>query len=44
LPDRTVRPDSATGATATMIFRNWLNYLSKEVQPIAPSIDPGAQR
>jgi homoserine O-succinyltransferase len=44
LPDRTVRADSATGATATVIFRNWLNYLSSETQPIAPSIDPGAPR
>jgi homoserine O-succinyltransferase/O-acetyltransferase len=44
LPDRTVRPDSATGATATVIFRNWLNYLSDGAQPRAPSIDRGALR
>ena len=28
LPDRTLRPDAATGAAATVIFRNWLDYLS----------------
>ncbi|MEI9923005.1 MAG: homoserine O-succinyltransferase [Bradyrhizobium sp.] len=44
LPDRTVRPDSATSATATMIFRNWLNYLSGDAQPVAPSVDRGALR
>ena len=44
LPDRTVRPDSATGATATAIFRNWLNYLSEGAHPIAPSMDRGALR
>jgi homoserine O-succinyltransferase/O-acetyltransferase len=27
LPDRTLRPDIARGAAATVIFRNWLNYL-----------------
>jgi homoserine O-succinyltransferase/O-acetyltransferase len=44
LPDRTVRADSATGATATVIFRNWLNYLSDGTQPVAPSMDRGALR
>jgi homoserine O-succinyltransferase len=44
LPDRTVRPDSATGATATAIFRNWLNHLSEGAQPAAPSMDRGALR
>jgi homoserine O-succinyltransferase len=44
LPDRTVRADSATGATATVLFRNWLNYLSDEAQPVAPSMDRGALR
>jgi homoserine O-succinyltransferase/O-acetyltransferase len=44
LPDRTVRPDSATGGTATAIFRNWLNYLSKGAQPVLPSMDRGALR
>jgi homoserine O-succinyltransferase len=28
LPGRTLRPDIATGAAATAIFRNWLEYLS----------------
>ena len=28
LPDRTLRQDIATGAAATVIFRNWLNYLA----------------
>jgi homoserine O-succinyltransferase len=28
LPDRTLRPDIATGAEAAVIFRNWLDYLS----------------
>jgi len=29
LPDRTLRPDIATGGAATAIFRNWLRYLSE---------------
>ena len=28
LPDRTLRQEPATGAAATVIFRNWLGYLS----------------
>ena len=29
LPDRTVREDIATGAAATVLFRNWLDFLSQ---------------
>jgi homoserine O-succinyltransferase/O-acetyltransferase len=28
LPGRTLRPDIATGAAATVMFRNWLDYLA----------------
>jgi homoserine O-succinyltransferase len=36
LPDRTLRQDTATGAAATAILRNWLNYLSDGAQAAAP--------
>jgi homoserine O-succinyltransferase len=36
LPDRTLRPDIATGTEATVIFRNWLNYLSDGTQAALP--------
>ena len=36
LPDRTLRPDIATGTEATVIFRNWLNYLSDGAQAALP--------
>jgi homoserine O-succinyltransferase/O-acetyltransferase len=29
LPERTLRPDIATGTAATAIFRNWLGYLAQ---------------
>jgi hypothetical protein len=29
LPDRTLRPDIATGTAAIAIFRNWLGYLAQ---------------
>ena len=44
LPDITLRSDIAAGAAATMIFRNWLNYLSEGVQPASPRVDRGARR
>lgn len=36
LPDRTLRPDIATGAAATAIFRNWLGYLSLGARVTSP--------
>jgi homoserine O-succinyltransferase len=33
LPDRTLRQDMETGAAATIMFRNWLGYLSKDTRP-----------
>jgi homoserine O-succinyltransferase len=36
LPDRTLRPDIATGTEATVIFRNWLNYLYDGAQAALP--------
>jgi homoserine O-succinyltransferase len=36
LPDRTLRPDMATGAAATALFRNWLNYLSSDARATSP--------
>jgi homoserine O-succinyltransferase/O-acetyltransferase len=36
LPDRTLRQDTATGAAATAILRNWLNYLSDGAQAASP--------
>jgi homoserine O-succinyltransferase/O-acetyltransferase len=36
LPDRRLRQDTATGAAATAILRNWLNYLSDGAQAASP--------
>jgi homoserine O-succinyltransferase/O-acetyltransferase len=36
LPERTLRQDTATGAAATAIFRNWLSYLSDGVRTATP--------
>ena len=36
LPDRSLRQDTATGAAATAILRNWLNYLSDGAQAASP--------
>ena len=32
LPDRTLREDLATGAVATALFRNWLEYLANDAR------------
>ncbi len=36
LPDRALRQDIATGTAATVIFRNWLNYLSDGARAALP--------
>jgi homoserine O-succinyltransferase/O-acetyltransferase len=36
LPERTLREDVATGAAATLMFRNWLGYLAGTSQRAAP--------
>jgi homoserine O-succinyltransferase len=36
LPDRTLRPDVATGAAATVMFRNWLDFLSERARAASP--------
>jgi homoserine O-succinyltransferase/O-acetyltransferase len=36
LPDRTLRQDIATGVAATIMFRNWLHYLTKDARATAP--------
>ena len=36
LPDRTLRPDVAAGTAATVIFRNWLDYLSDGARAALP--------
>jgi homoserine O-succinyltransferase len=36
LPGRTLRQDIATGAGATIMFRNWLAYLAKDAHAVAP--------
>ena len=36
LPDRTLRQDIATGTAATVIFRNWLDYLSVGARAAVP--------
>jgi len=36
LPDRTLRPDVAAGTAATVIFRNWLDYLSGGARAALP--------
>ncbi|MGO8911915.1 MAG: homoserine O-succinyltransferase MetA [Bradyrhizobium sp.] len=38
LPDRTLRQDIATGATATAIFRNWLDHLSDGARAALPRV------
>jgi homoserine O-succinyltransferase len=44
LPDRTLRPDIATGAAATAIFRNWLGYLSLGASVTSPRAERGTPR
>jgi homoserine O-succinyltransferase/O-acetyltransferase len=44
LPNLTLRPDIAAGTAATMIFRNWLEYLSKGARAASPLADRGMQR
>ena len=44
LPDRTLRPDIATGAAATAIFRNWLGYLSRDARAASPRAERGTPR
>lgn len=36
LPDRTLRPDIATGAAATAMFRNWICFLFERARAISP--------
>ena len=36
LPERTLRQDIATGAAATVMFRNWLDYLSEGARAASP--------
>jgi homoserine O-succinyltransferase/O-acetyltransferase len=36
LPDRTLRDDLATGSAATAMFRNWLQYLTRDARTTAP--------
>ena len=36
LPERTLRPDVAAGTAATVIFRNWLDYLSGGARAALP--------
>jgi homoserine O-succinyltransferase/O-acetyltransferase len=36
LPDRTLRPDIATGAAATGMFRNWIGFLNKRARATSP--------
>lgn len=44
LPAMTVRADTATEAAATVIFRNWLGYLSGSARAALPRAGRGAQR
>jgi homoserine O-succinyltransferase/O-acetyltransferase len=44
LPGMTVRADIATEGAATVIFRNWLGYLSGGARAALPRVDRGAQR
>ena len=37
LPERALREDIATSTAATVMFRNWLGYLARSTQAIAPS-------
>lgn len=36
LPDRTLRPDIATGAAATAMFRNWIGFLYEGARATSP--------
>jgi len=36
LPERTLRQEAATGAAATAIFRNWLEYLTDGARAALP--------
>jgi homoserine O-succinyltransferase len=36
IPERNLRQDIATGAAATVMFRNWLDFLSERARAIAP--------
>jgi homoserine O-succinyltransferase len=36
VPDRALRPDIATGAAAAVMFRNWLDYLSRNARAASP--------
>jgi homoserine O-succinyltransferase/O-acetyltransferase len=36
LPDRTLRQDIATGAAATVMFRNWLDFLYQSARAVSP--------
>jgi homoserine O-succinyltransferase len=36
LPERTLRPDVTTGSAATVIFRNWLDYLTGGARAALP--------
>jgi homoserine O-succinyltransferase/O-acetyltransferase len=44
LPDITLRPGIAAGAVATLIFRNWLRYLSDGAKAMLPLANLGTQR
>jgi homoserine O-succinyltransferase len=44
LPNLTLRPDIAAGTAATLIFRNWLEYLSEGARAASPLADRGMQR
>jgi homoserine O-succinyltransferase len=36
LPERTLRPDLATGVAATIMFRNWISYLYQSARATLP--------
>ena len=36
LPDRTLRQDITTGAAATVVFRNWLDFLYQSARAVSP--------
>ena len=36
LPDRTLREDIATGAAATVMFRNWIGFLFERARATSP--------
>ena len=36
LPERTLREDIATGAAATVMFRNWIGFLSAHARAVSP--------